>query len=184
MKKLMVSVLSFLVIVLSAQDFYQINGQGAYAFVQPSLQDGRIIKGTLIEDARFEIPLFTPQGQSFISVHFQAGSEVIFTYINPPILGGRMLIGYPLRGTLSRDLILTLEGLMARGVFRAGTEIEFQYRFWERGSLKYEYAVIREGTLRGPVNIRTPAGEKVLVANTPYKFTVVQDSPLPVLAIE
>ncbi len=169
---------------LHAQDFVQINGQGAYAFVNPVIQDGKLIKGVLVEDSRFEVPLFTPQGQSFISIHFQAGTEIIFTYVNPPLLSGRILIGYPLRGTLARDIILTLEGLMSRGVFRAGTEIEFQYRFWERGSLKYEYAVVREGTLRGPITIRTSAGEKVLVANTPHRFTVVQDTPLPVLALE
>lgn len=167
-----------------AQEYIQINGQGAYGFLNPVFQDGRLISGTLTDDSRFEIPLFTPQGQSFVSVHFQRGTEVIFTYLNPPLLGERMLIGYPVRGVLARDLILTLEGLGTRAVFRASTPIEFQYRFWERGSLRYEFALIREGVLRGPVTARTPEGERPLLAGIPYRFSVVQTTPLPVLALE
>lgn len=169
---------------VGAQQYYQINGQGAYAFLNPVLEGGLVVKGTLVEDSRFEIPLFTPQGQSFITVHFQGGSEVVFTYINPPLLGGRMVIGYPLAGTLARDLILTLEGLNTRAVFRAGTRIEFQYRMWERGALKYEYALVREGVLRGPVTVRSGGQEKVLVAGVPHRFEVIQDTPFPVLSLE
>jgi hypothetical protein len=185
MRRDILSALLFLLGVnLISQEFYQINGQGAYSFQNIVLRDGKIIKATLVVDSRFEIPIFTPQGQSFISIHLQGGTEVSFTYITPPLLGDKMLIGYPTRGTLARDLILTLEGMMARGVFKAGTEIEFQYRYWERGSLRYEYAVIREGVLRNPIHVRTDTGERVLVANSPHRFVLVRETPLPVLALE
>ncbi len=174
----------FLSFSAHSQDHILINGQGAYAFVQPQYQDGNLISGTLVEDSRFEVPLFTPQGQSFVTVHFQRGTKIIFTYILPPMLGGRMMIGYPIRGTLSRDFIMTLEGLRARAVFRSGSEIEFQYRVFQRGELKYEYALIREGVLRGSVSINAGNQERLLVQGMPVKFHVISEIPLPVLSVE